>query len=63
MPGGCGGCIEATPAVWDGRIYIGTRSGYLFVLGEAPATSATTTTGPTRSTPSTATTRPTSYGE
>jgi outer membrane protein assembly factor BamB len=27
-----GGCIEATPAVWDGRIYIGTRSGHLFVL-------------------------------
>lgn len=29
-----GGCIEATPAVWDGRIYIGTRTGYLFVLGD-----------------------------
>ena len=28
-----GGCIEATPAVWDGRIYIGTRAGHLYVLG------------------------------
>jgi outer membrane protein assembly factor BamB len=28
-----GGCIEATPAVWDGRIYIGTRGGHLYVLG------------------------------
>ncbi len=30
-----GGCIEATPAVWDGRIYIGSRNGHLFVLGDA----------------------------
>ena len=22
-----GGCIEATPAVWKGKIYIGTRAG------------------------------------
>jgi outer membrane protein assembly factor BamB len=28
-----GGCIEATPAVWKGQIYIGTRGGHLFVLG------------------------------
>ncbi|MEQ1787354.1 MAG: PQQ-binding-like beta-propeller repeat protein [Acidimicrobiales bacterium] len=28
-----GGCIEATPAVWKGRIYIGTRGGYLYTLG------------------------------
>lgn len=28
-----GGCIEATPAVWNGRIYIGTRAGHLFILG------------------------------
>jgi outer membrane protein assembly factor BamB len=27
-----GNCIEATPAVWDGRIYIGTRGGHLFAL-------------------------------
>lgn len=27
-----GGCIEATPAVWDGRIYVGTRAGHLYAL-------------------------------
>lgn len=27
-----GGCIEATPAVWKGRVYVGTRGGHLFVL-------------------------------
>ncbi len=27
------GCIEATPAVWKGKIYVGTRGGYLYVLG------------------------------
>ncbi len=45
-----GGCIEATPAVWDGEIYIGTRAGHLFVLGDAA-------TGSTTSAPVTATTR------
>ena len=29
-----GGCIEATPTVWDGRIYIGSREGGLFAIGE-----------------------------
>jgi outer membrane protein assembly factor BamB len=29
-----GGCIEATPAVWDGRIYVGSREGGLFAIGE-----------------------------
>ena len=28
-----GGCIEATPAVWKGKIYIGTRAGFLYTLG------------------------------
>jgi len=28
-----GGCIESTPAVWDGRIYVGTRAGRFFALG------------------------------
>jgi outer membrane protein assembly factor BamB len=28
-----GGCIEATPAVWEGRIYLGSRNGHLYVLG------------------------------
>jgi outer membrane protein assembly factor BamB len=41
-----GGCVEATPAVWKGRIYIGSRGGYLHILGDADlaATSTTTTT-------------------
>jgi outer membrane protein assembly factor BamB len=29
-----GGCIESTPAVWDGRIYVGTRAGRFFALGD-----------------------------
>lgn len=29
-----GGCIESTPAVWNGQIFVGTRSGYFFALGE-----------------------------
>ena len=28
-----GGCIEATPAVWKGRIYVGTRAGLEYALG------------------------------
>jgi outer membrane protein assembly factor BamB len=28
-----GGCIEATPAVWRGRIYLGTRGGAMYALG------------------------------
>ena len=28
-----GGCIESTPAVWRGRIYIGTRGGALYAVG------------------------------
>jgi hypothetical protein len=28
-----GGCVEATPAVWRGRIYVGTRAGALYALG------------------------------
>jgi outer membrane protein assembly factor BamB len=30
-----GGCIEATPAVWEGRVYVGTRGGHLHALGDA----------------------------
>ncbi len=26
------GCIESTPAVWNGRIYVGTREGHLFAI-------------------------------
>ena len=32
-----GGCIEATPAVWGGRILIGTRAGFLHSIVQAPA--------------------------
>lgn len=28
-----GACLEATPALWDGRIYIGSRDGYMRALG------------------------------
>jgi outer membrane protein assembly factor BamB len=28
------GCIESTPAVWRGRIYVGTRAGYLVALAD-----------------------------
>lgn len=30
-----GGCIESTPAVWDGRIFVGTRAGHFFAMGDA----------------------------
>ena len=29
-----GGCIESTPSVWKGRIYVGTRAGRFFSLGD-----------------------------
>jgi outer membrane protein assembly factor BamB len=29
-----GGCIESTPAVWRGRIYVGTRGGGVYAIGE-----------------------------
>ena len=31
-----GGCIESTPAVWGGRIYVGTRSGQFHAIGATP---------------------------
>jgi hypothetical protein len=30
-----GGCIESTPAVFDGKIWIGTRGGGLYAIGDA----------------------------
>ena len=29
-----GGCIESTPAVWNGRIYVGTRAGRFWAIGD-----------------------------
>lgn len=29
-----GACIEATPAVWKGRIYVGSRDGYIYGFGD-----------------------------
>ncbi len=29
------GCIESTPAVWDGRLYVGSRTGTFYALGDA----------------------------
>jgi hypothetical protein len=29
-----GGCIESTPAVWNGRIYVGTRAGRIHAVGD-----------------------------
>lgn len=29
-----GGCIESTPAVWNGRIYVGTRAGQMHAFGD-----------------------------
>ncbi|MFZ6004549.1 MAG: PQQ-binding-like beta-propeller repeat protein [Actinomycetota bacterium] len=49
-----GSCIEATPAVWDGRIYIGSRDGHLYILGDA-ALAATSTTASSASAPTSST--------
>lgn len=35
-----GGPIEATPIVWKGRIYIGSRDGYFYCLGDKRQTTA-----------------------
>lgn len=29
------GCIESTPAVWDGRVYVGARGGKFYAIGDA----------------------------
>jgi hypothetical protein len=41
-----GGCIEATPAVWDGRIYLGTRGGHLSIIGDPSHEPTITTSAP-----------------
>jgi WD40 repeat protein len=28
------GCIESTPAIWNGNMYFGTREGFIFKIGE-----------------------------
>jgi outer membrane protein assembly factor BamB len=30
------GCIESTPALWKGRIYVGTRGGKFYAIGDRP---------------------------
>jgi outer membrane protein assembly factor BamB len=29
-----GGCIESTPAVWEGTVYVGSRGGAVFAIGD-----------------------------
>ncbi len=29
-----GGCIESTPAVWGGHVFVGSRDGFFYALGE-----------------------------
>ena len=31
------GCIESTPAVWGGRLYVGSRDGHIYAFGEEAA--------------------------
>ncbi len=33
------GPVEATPVVWKGRIYVASRDGYLYCLGDKRQTS------------------------
>jgi hypothetical protein len=29
------GCIESTPAVWNGRLFVGARGGRFYAIGDA----------------------------
>ncbi|MDD9369002.1 MAG: PQQ-binding-like beta-propeller repeat protein, partial [Acidimicrobiales bacterium] len=31
------GCIESTPALWHGRLFVGTRGGQFYAIGDAEA--------------------------
>ena len=31
------GCVESTPAVWHGMIYVGARGGYFYGIGDPKA--------------------------
>ena len=33
IPVGAGQCIESTPAIWNGRIYVGSRDGFFYAMG------------------------------
>lgn len=33
QPIGTSGCIESTPAVWDGNIFVGSRDGFMYAFG------------------------------
>jgi outer membrane protein assembly factor BamB len=43
------GCIESTPAVWNGRIYVGARGGLFYAIGD-PGTGTTGTSQTTGTT-------------
>jgi outer membrane protein assembly factor BamB len=30
---GAGSCVESTPAIWNGRMYVGSRDGFFYALG------------------------------
>jgi len=50
-----GGCIESTPAVWNGRIFVGARGGRFYAIGDpdlAPATAPNETIAPVTGAPS-----------
>jgi outer membrane protein assembly factor BamB len=40
------GCIESTPAAWDGQVFVGSRDGYLYALGPADDDEETSTGPP-----------------
>lgn len=39
------GALESTPAVWKGVIYLGSRDGYFYALGDTPAEETTGSAG------------------
>jgi hypothetical protein len=39
-----GGCIESTPAVWQGRMFVGTRGGRFFAIGDQAGTDGSSDT-------------------
>jgi hypothetical protein len=38
-----GDCIESTPAVWHGWLYVGTRAGYIYGIADADTPPPTAT--------------------